>query len=56
MSLLAGEWDTLSPPLLDTTITALHRLGFKRMTPVQAATIPHFLSFKDVAVEVNFLL
>ena len=30
---------------------ALSLLGFKSMTPVQAATLPHLLSYKDVVVQ-----
>ncbi|KAI8837227.1 DEAD-domain-containing protein [Chytriomyces cf. hyalinus JEL632] len=45
----AGTWDTIkvSPQMLDT----LALVGFSQMTPVQAATIPLFLAYKDVIVE-----
>ncbi len=32
---------------------AINELGFATMTPVQAATIPAFISHKDVSVEVR---
>ena len=42
----------VKPPLSVGTIDAVHNIfGFKAMTPVQAATIPLFLSNKDVCVE-----
>jgi ATP-dependent RNA helicase DDX55/SPB4 len=31
-------------------------MGFEKMTPVQAATIPQFLGNRDVIVEVNIIL
>jgi ATP-dependent RNA helicase DDX55/SPB4 len=45
-------WDGLSPPLEDWVLEAVSTMGFALMTPVQAATIPHFLGNKDVVVEV----
>lgn len=38
-------------PLSEAVINYVKQQGFVRMTPVQAATIPHFLSHKDVAVQ-----
>lgn len=38
-------------PLSDGVLNYVKQQGFVRMTPVQAATIPHFLSHKDVAVQ-----
>ena len=48
----AGEWKTLSVPLNPITLEVLKELHFEKMTPVQSATIPLFLTNKDVAVEV----
>ncbi|KAH3722973.1 DEAD-box ATP-dependent RNA helicase 18 [Pelomyxa schiedti] len=48
----AGTWTALRPKLHKTTLTTLNdTLGFKGMTPVQAKTIPLFLSNKDVLVQ-----
>ncbi|KAL8867361.1 MAG: hypothetical protein Q9174_005714 [Haloplaca sp. 1 TL-2023] len=44
-------WETLTPPLAEWTIDAVNSMGFKRMTPVQASTIPLFTTHKDVVVE-----
>jgi len=42
----------IKPPLSEGTISALTEMGFvSRMTPVQAATIPLFLTHKDVCVK-----
>lgn len=50
------KWDTLDPPLSDLTLRVLkEKLGYEYLTPVQAATLPEFLRFKDVAVEVWYL-
>ena len=48
----AGQWKDLniSPAVLD---IVLNELKFTRMTPVQAHTIPPFLAYKDMAVEVE---
>jgi ATP-dependent RNA helicase DDX55/SPB4 len=46
-------WDALTPPLAEWILEAVSTMGFKRMTPVQAATMPHFLGNKDVVVEVG---
>ena len=44
-------WDAVEPPLDDWILDAVSTMGFKQMTPVQAATIPHFTGNKDVVVE-----
>jgi ATP-dependent RNA helicase DDX55/SPB4 len=46
-------WDAVEPPLDDWILDAASTMGFKQMTPVQAATIPHFTGNKDVVVEVR---
>ncbi len=48
-------WEALTPPLADWILDAVSSLGFKRMTPVQASTIPLFMAHKDVVVEVKLL-
>lgn len=45
-------WDALTPALSDWILEAVNSLGFDRMTPVQASTIPLFLGNKDPVVEV----
>lgn len=47
----ARAWDALEPRLDDWIREAVSTMGFKQMTPVQAATIPHFTGNKDVVVE-----
>lgn len=47
----AGRWTKLSPPLTPWILSLLSDMGFAQMTPVQASTIPLFLSHKDVVVE-----
>lgn len=44
-------WDALTPPLAEWILDAIATMGFGRMTPVQASTIPLFLQNKDVVVE-----
>ncbi|UNI19892.1 RNA helicase [Purpureocillium takamizusanense] len=44
-------WDGLKPPLAEWVLDAVSTMGFSQMTPVQAATIPHFMGNKDVVVE-----
>ncbi|KJZ80226.1 ATP-dependent rRNA helicase SPB4 [Hirsutella minnesotensis 3608] len=44
-------WGSLSPPLPEWILDAVSTMGFRQMTPVQAATIPHFMGNKDVVVE-----
>lgn len=48
-------WDALTPPLAQWILDAVSSMGFKQMTPVQAATMPQFLGNKDVVVEVSLL-
>ena len=48
-------WDMLRPPLADWILEAINTMGFARMTPVQASTIPLFMGNKDVVVEVRML-
>ncbi|OAQ80262.1 DEAD/DEAH box helicase (Sbp4) [Purpureocillium lilacinum] len=47
----ARAWDALKPPLAEWILDAVSTMGFAQMTPVQAATIPHFMGNKDVVVE-----
>lgn len=49
-------WDALTPPLAEWILDAITSMGFGRMTPVQASTIPLFMGNKDVVVEVRTLL
>lgn len=49
-------WEALTPPLAEWILDAVSNMGFKRMTPVQASTIPLFMAHKDVVVEVQMLL
>ncbi|KAI9873770.1 MAG: ATP-dependent rRNA helicase spb4 [Pleopsidium flavum] len=44
-------WEALTPPLSEWLIDAISSMGFNRMTPVQASTIPLFMTHKDVVVE-----
>lgn len=44
-------WEALTPPLSEWIIDAVSSMGFGRMTPVQASTIPLFMGHKDVVVE-----
>ena len=46
-------WDALTPGLAEWILDAISAMGFARMTPVQASTIPLFLGNKDVVVEVS---
>ena len=48
-------WDALTPPLAEWILEAVSAMGFSQMTPVQAATMPHFMGNKDVVVEVGVL-
>ncbi|KAK9484135.1 P-loop containing nucleoside triphosphate hydrolase protein [Lipomyces starkeyi] len=45
------QWETLSPSLTPWLLDAVSMLGYSKMTPVQASTIPLFCSNKDVVVE-----
>uniref|UniRef100_A0A182X9D0 ATP-dependent RNA helicase n=1 Tax=Anopheles quadriannulatus TaxID=34691 RepID=A0A182X9D0_ANOQN len=47
----SGKWTELSTPLSAPVLEVIKRLGFDKMTPVQGATIPLLLSYKDVAAE-----
>ncbi|CAM1509078.1 Fc.00g028170.m01.CDS01 [Cosmosporella sp. VM-42] len=47
----ARAWSGLTPPLAEWILDAVSTMGFAQMTPVQAATVPHFLGNKDVVVE-----
>jgi ATP-dependent RNA helicase DDX55/SPB4 len=47
-------WDALTLPLAEWILDAIATMGFARMTPVQASTIPLFMGNKDVVVEVSF--
>ncbi|KAM3086474.1 ATP-dependent rRNA helicase spb4 [Clarireedia jacksonii] len=44
-------WDALTPPLAEWILDAISSMGFEKMTPVQASTIPLFMGNKDVVVE-----
>ncbi|TAQ90110.1 hypothetical protein B7494_g1572 [Chlorociboria aeruginascens] len=43
-------WGALTPPLAEWILDAIAAMGFDKMTPVQASTIPLFTRNKDVAV------
>ena len=44
-------FESIQPPLSTCTLEAISALGFSRMTPVQRAVIPLFLTNKDVSVQ-----
>ena len=44
-------WEALTPPLAEWILDAISSMGFRKMTPVQASTIPLFMGYKDVVVE-----
>lgn len=44
-------WTSIVPPLSQWLLDGLNSMGFARMTPVQASTIPLFLGNKDTVVE-----
>ncbi|KAJ9667656.1 ATP-dependent rRNA helicase spb4 [Coniosporium apollinis] len=44
-------WEALTPGLSEWILDAVSSMGFARMTPVQASTIPLFMGHKDVVVE-----
>ncbi|XP_053136067.1 ATP-dependent RNA helicase DDX55 [Hemicordylus capensis] len=46
-----GTWESLPVPLSPGVVRALQELRFPHMTPVQSATIPLFMTNKDVAAE-----
>lgn len=45
------SWSSVNPPLSQWLLDGIASLGFAKMTPVQASTIPLFLGNKDVVVE-----
>ena len=47
----AGTFSSLDPPLHPSVLKVVEELGFRQLSPVQEATIPLFMSHKDVAVE-----
>ncbi|KAF8477228.1 P-loop containing nucleoside triphosphate hydrolase protein [Kalaharituber pfeilii] len=47
----APTWSAMKPPLSPWVLDAVSSMGFTKMTPVQASTIPLFLGNKDVVVE-----
>uniref|UniRef100_A0A4Y0BFH6 ATP-dependent RNA helicase n=1 Tax=Anopheles funestus TaxID=62324 RepID=A0A4Y0BFH6_ANOFN len=47
----SGKWVDLSTPISAPVLEVIEGLGFAKMTPVQAATIPLLLGYKDVAAE-----
>jgi ATP-dependent RNA helicase DDX55/SPB4 len=44
-------WEALTPSLSEWILDAVSSMGFSKMTPVQASTIPLFMGYKDVVVE-----
>lgn len=46
-------WETLTPSLSEWLLEAVYCMGYNRMTPVQASTIPLFMTHKDVVVEAS---
>ncbi|GCC35736.1 hypothetical protein chiPu_0014224 [Chiloscyllium punctatum] len=46
-----GEWETMENKLHPRVLQTIRELRFTHMTPVQSATIPLFMSNKDVAAE-----
>lgn len=44
-------WEALTPPLAEWILEAVSAMGYTRMTPVQASTIPEFMQNRDVVVE-----
>ncbi|EQC32301.1 hypothetical protein SDRG_10048 [Saprolegnia diclina VS20] len=47
------KFDECQPPLCAEVLAGVAEMGFTDMTPVQAATIPLFLTNKDVAVDAS---
>lgn len=45
------SWESLEPPLAPWVLEAVQSMGFVQTTPVQASTIPLFMTHKDVVVE-----
>ena len=48
---LTSDWNSIKPSLSPWLLSAITSMGFTKMTPVQASTIPLFLGNKDVVVE-----
>ena len=46
-----NSFTSIKPPLSTCTLEAISALNFERMTPVQKAVIPLFLTNKDVSVQ-----
>lgn len=46
-----NSFESINPPLSEGVLSAISKYGFKSMTPVQAASIPLFLTNKDVCVQ-----
>ena len=46
-----NSFESINPPLSAGVLSAIRSYGFKSMTPVQAASIPFFLTNKDVCVQ-----
>ena len=46
-----NSFESINPPLSEGILSAISSYGFKTMTPVQAASIPFFLTNKDVCVQ-----
>jgi superfamily II DNA/RNA helicase len=40
-------WEALTPPLAEWILDAISSMGFARMTPVQAAVLPLFMTNKE---------
>ncbi|EPT06063.1 hypothetical protein FOMPIDRAFT_1034044 [Fomitopsis schrenkii] len=47
----AGPWSSLPTTLTPWIMDVINSMGYARMTPVQASTIPLFMKHKDVVVE-----
>ncbi|KAF8449871.1 P-loop containing nucleoside triphosphate hydrolase protein [Terfezia claveryi] len=47
----SSDWGSIKPSLSPWLLDAVTSLGFTKMTPVQASTMPLFLGNKDVVVE-----
>lgn len=47
----SSAWEALTPALSEWVLTAVSSMGFVKMTPVQASSIPLFMGNKDVVVE-----
>lgn len=44
-------WEALTPSLAEWILDAVSDMGYTKMTPVQASTIPEFMQNRDVVVE-----